>query len=115
MNKWDLAGGWELGENIALGLSVTESKWSAEDTAVDAKASSSFFTVGGGFSWTNNDKLVFDASATCGTAGGEQTVGANKTEWDSGTAFDVRTRLFYDWKDNVTVVPVAGSRSRTTR
>ena len=107
MNKWDLAGGWELGENIALGLSVTQSKWNAEDTAADAKASASFMTVGAGFSWTNNDKMVFDASATFGSAGGEQTVGANKTEWDSSTAFDIAARLFYDWKDNVTVVPVA--------
>lgn len=107
VNKWDLAGGWELGENIALGLSVTQSKWNAEDTAVDAKASSSFTTVGAGFSWTNNDKMVFDASATFGSAGGEQTIGTDKTEWDSSTAFDIAARLFYDWKDNVTVVPVA--------
>jgi hypothetical protein len=107
MNKWDLAGGWELGENIALGLSITQSKWNAEDTAADAKASNSFTTIGAGFSWTNNDKMVFDASATFGTAGGEQTVGTNKTEWDSSTAFDIAARLFYDWKDNVTVVPVA--------
>jgi hypothetical protein len=110
MNKWDLAGGWELGESIALGLSVTQSKWNAEDTEFSpggAKASSSFTTVGVGFSWTNNDKMVFDASATFGKAGGEQTLGADKTEWDSGTAFDIAARLFYDWKDNVTVVPVA--------
>ncbi len=107
MNKWDLAGGWELGENIALGLSITQSKWNAEDTGADAKASNSWLTVGGGFSWTNNDKMVFDASVTFGTAGGEQTVGTTKVEWDSGTAFDIAARLFYDWKDNVTVVPVA--------
>jgi hypothetical protein len=107
MNKWDLAGGWELGESIALGLSITQSKWNAEDTAVDAKASSSWLGVGAGFSWTNNDKMVFDASLTFGSAGGEQTVGATKVEWDSNTAFDIAARLFYDWKDNVTVVPVA--------
>jgi hypothetical protein len=111
MNRWDLAGGWELGESIALGLSITESKWSAEDTAADAKASNHFTTIGGGFSWTNNDKMVFDASATVGLAGGSAEYGtgatANKVEWDSKTAFDVAARLFYDWKDNVTLVPVA--------
>jgi hypothetical protein len=107
MNKWDIAGGWELGESIALGLSLTQSKWNAEDTAATAKASSSFETIGAGFSWTNNDKMVFDASVTFGTAGGEQTVGTNKTEWDSSKAFDLAARLFYDWKDNVTLVPVA--------
>jgi hypothetical protein len=111
MNRWDIAGGWELGENIALGLSITESKWSAEDTGADAEASNTFKTIGAGFSWTNNDKMVFDASVTFGMAGGDATVGTGATatsfEWDSSTAFDIAARLFYDWKDNVTVVPVA--------
>lgn len=111
MNKWDLAGGWELGENMALGVSITESKWNAEDTAANAKASNSFLTFGAGFSWTNNDKMVFDASLTVGKAGGSAEypsgTGTNKVEWDSGTAFDIAARLFYDWKDNVTLVPVA--------
>jgi hypothetical protein len=111
MNRWDLAGGWEIGENIALGVSITDSKWSAEDTGNDAKASNSFRTLGAGFSWTNNDKMVFDASLTVGKAGGSAEypsgTGTNKVEWDSGTAFDLAARLFYDWKDNVTLVPVA--------
>jgi hypothetical protein len=111
MNKWDLAGGWELGESIALGLSVTQSKWNAESSAIGFKASNQFLTIGGGFSWTNNDKMVFDATATFGTASGDSQMddgagGVTKVEWDSNTAFDIAGRLFYDWKDNVTVVPV---------
>lgn len=107
MNKWDIAGGWELGESIALGLSVTHSKWNAENTALTAEASNSWLTFGAGFTWTNNDNMVFDASATFGNAGGDATIGTTTVEWDSGTAFDIAARLFFDWKDNVTVVPVA--------
>ena len=107
MNKWDLAGGWEIGEAMALGLSFTHSKWNAEDTATDAEVSNSYITIGVGFTWTNNDNMVFDASATFGSAGGDATLGTTTVEWDSGTAFDIAARLFYDWKDNVTLVPVA--------
>jgi hypothetical protein len=107
MNKWDLGGGWELGDNIALGVSVTQSKWNAEDTAAAAKVSNSFMTFGAGITWTNNDKLVVDGSVTFGTAGGSEDIAGSKTEWDSKTAFDVAGRVFYDWKDNVTLVPVA--------
>jgi hypothetical protein len=107
MNKWDLGGGWELGDNIALGASITQSKWNAEDTAAAAKVSNSFMTFGAGITWTNNDKMVIDGSVTFGTAGGSEEIAGSKTEWDSKTAFDVAARMFYDWKDNVTVVPVA--------
>jgi len=107
MNKWDIAGAWELGEAISLGLSITQSKWTFEDTAADIDASNSFLTIGAGITWSNNDNMVFDGSVTFGTAGGDITQGANSVEWDSGTAFDVAARLFYDWKDNVTLVPVA--------
>lgn len=107
MNKWDVAGGWELGETMALGVSITHSKWNAEDTDAEAEVSNSFLTFGAGFTWTNNDNMVFDASVTYGSAGGDATIGTNTVEWDSGTAFDIAARLFYDWKDNVTLVPVA--------
>jgi hypothetical protein len=106
MNKWDLAGGWELGEAIALGLSITQSKWSAEDTANQAEASNSFVTVGAGVTWTNNENMVLDGAITFGSAGGDASVGTTSVEWDSKTAFDIAARLFYDWKDYVTVVPV---------
>jgi len=107
MNKWDIAGGWELGETIALGVSITHSKWNAEDTAANAEVSNSFLTFGAGITWTNNDNMVLDAAVTFGKAGGDATFGTTTTEWDSGTAFDIAARLFYDWKDNVTLVPMA--------
>jgi len=115
LNKWDLAGAWELGESISLGLSVTQSKWSYENSDPDGipatadaiDASNSFFTVGAGFTWTNNENMVFDAAVTYGKAGGDVAYGALTSEWDSGTAFDIAARLFYDWKDYVTLVPMA--------
>jgi hypothetical protein len=107
MNRWDVAGGWELGETIALGVSITQSKWEAEDTSANAQASNSWLTFGAGITWTNNDNMVFDGSFTFGNAGGDYSDGTNTVEWDSGTAFDIAARLFYDWKDNVTLVPVA--------
>ena len=107
MNKWDLAGAWDLGENAALGVSITQSKWSFEDTATDEKDDNSWITLGAGFSWTNADNLVIDAALNFGSAGGSYDDGAGLTaEWDSKTAFDVLGRLFYDWKDDVTLVPV---------
>jgi hypothetical protein len=107
VNRWDVAGGWDLGETIALGLSITQSKWKYEDTAANQKASNSWLTVGAGLSWTNNDNTTFDASVTFGQAGGDATDGTNTAEWDNKTAFDLGARLFYDWKDDVTLVPMA--------
>jgi hypothetical protein len=106
INKWDLAGAWDLGESASLGVSITQSKWSFEDTANDRDASNSWITLGAGFSWTNADNLVLDAALNFGNAGGTMADGAATTEWDSKTAFDVLGRLFWDWQDNVTVVPV---------
>jgi len=106
MNKWDLAGGWNIGETMALGISFTQSSWKVTDDAAQLDASNSFLTFGAGFSWSNNDNIVLDLSGTFGSAGGDITFGNQGVEWDSKTAFDLAGRLFYDWKDNVTVVPV---------
>ena len=107
VNRWDIAGGWDLGEAIALGLSITQSKWKYEDTGANEKASNSWLTVGAGLTWTNNDNTVIDASLSFGQAGGDATDGTNTAEWDSKAAFDLAARIFYDWKDDVTLVPIA--------
>ncbi len=106
VNRWDLAGGWDLGETIALGVSITQSKWAWEDTGADQKASNSWFTMGFGFTWTNNDNTTLDALLNFGQAGGDATDGTNTAEWDAKTAFDVAARLFWDWQDDVTLVPM---------
>ena len=109
INRWDVAGAWELGESFALGVSITQSKWSVEDTSTDFESDNSWLVFGAGATWTNNENMVFDVLFNFGNAGGETTGLAgpgSSLEWDSGTAFEIAARLFYDWKDNVTLVPV---------
>lgn len=114
MSKWDLAGGWELGENASLGVSFTRSSWSFEGSNPDTTADQSYTTVGVGGTWTNNEGFAFDAAFTWGSAGGEASFGATDpytVEFDSKTAFEVGARAFYDWKDDVTLVPVVSFQS----
>lgn len=106
INRWDIAGAWEIGETFALGVSITESKWFIEDTEADFSSDDSWMTIGAGATWTNNENTVLDVLFNFGSAGGSTTLGTASLEWDSGTAFEIAGRLFYDWKDNVTLVPV---------
>jgi hypothetical protein len=112
INRWDIAGAWELGETMALGVSITQSKWSIESTEVGSEfeADNSWLVLGAGFTWTNNENSVLDVLANFGMAGGEYTEGtgaATETlEWDSNTAFEIAARMFYDWKEDITIVPV---------
>jgi hypothetical protein len=121
VNKWDLAGGWEIGETIVLGFAYTRSSWKYEDeqnrgTQADptTKASVSWSTFGLGFTWTNNEDMIFDAAVTYVTAGGEiwtpspapAAPATTKLEWDKSGGFDLSARMFYDWKDYVTLVPL---------
>jgi hypothetical protein len=114
VNKWDLAGGWEVGETIVLGFAYTRSSMSAEftdgaDAANNQKLTSSWSTYGIGFTWTNNESMILDATFTYASAGGdwENVNGsAEKWEWDKSTGYEFSARLFWDWKDYVTVVPL---------
>ncbi|MCH7548418.1 MAG: hypothetical protein IH969_02590 [Candidatus Krumholzibacteriota bacterium] len=109
INRWDLAGGWEFGENMALGVNYTRSSWSSDiidpDPDMTTRSSNTWTTVGAGFSWSDNEAIAFDALLNVGFLGGEFDAGpvAGTEEWDSKTSFDLAARLFYDWKDNVTV------------
>jgi len=114
LNRWDIAGAWEIGETFALGVSITESKWSVSDTetgiGANFESDNSWMTIGVGGTWTNNENMVLDVLLNFGTAGGSTTTtlgsASDKLEWDSSTAFEIAARMFYDWKDNVTLVPV---------
>ncbi len=114
VNKWDLAGGWEVGESIVLGFAYTRSSMSAEYTnAADAteneKLTSSWSTYGLGFTWTNNESMIIDATFTLASAGGKwENVNntAETWEWDKSTGYELSARLFWDWKDYVTLVPL---------
>ena len=113
MNKWDLAGGWEVGESIVLGFAYTRSSMSAEytdgaDAANNEKLTSSWSTYGLGFTWTNNESMIMDLAFTFASAGGKwENVNntAETFEWDKSTGIELSGRLFWDWKDYVTVVP----------
>lgn len=118
MNKWDFAGGWELGDNASVGVSVTRSSWMYEDPTNDANQS--LTTVGVGGTWSNNEDLTFDGSFTWGIANGDANFEFNPfggptepytVEFDSKNAFEIAGRAFYDWTDNTTLVPVASFAS----
>jgi hypothetical protein len=114
VNKWDLAGGWEIGENSVLGFAFTRSSFKIEDQQSDPQVESSvsWTSLGFGYTFTNNEDLIFDAAFTYATAGGELTLTAtpapdpSQWEWDKNSAFDIAARAFWDWKDYVTLVPV---------
>ncbi len=114
VNKWDVAGGWEIGESWVLGLAYTRSSVKSESTDEDGtnKASVSWATYGIGATWSNNDNMIVDAAFTYASAGGETDLGKttaparNKYEYDKGTGLDFSARMFYDWKDYVTVIPL---------
>jgi hypothetical protein len=120
MNKWDVAGGWEIGDNASLGVSLTRSSWNFESP--DTKANQSFTSVGVGGTWSNNEDMTLDGAFTWGVANGDANFstapggvpGATDpytVEFDSKTAFEIAGRAFYDWTDNTTVVPVASFSS----
>jgi hypothetical protein len=120
VNKWDLAGGWDIGESIVLGVAYTRSSMKAEytngtDATVNQKLTSSWSTYGAGVTWTNNEDMILDATFTLAMAGGkwenadvdgDGTGDGETLEWDKSTGIDVSARMFWDWKDYVTVVPV---------
>jgi hypothetical protein len=114
LNKWDVAGGWEVGENISLGASLTRSSWDYEDP--NTAANQSFTSVGIGGTYSNNDGFAVDGTFTWGTANGDANFETNPgvgaanpytVEFDSKSAIEIAGRAFWDWKDYVTVVPVA--------
>ena len=114
INTFDLAGGWEIGDNMALGVNFTRSRWSLKSTdsatppAENVEVDNTYTTLGAGFSWTNNETMVLDLLLNLGFAGGsalfgEETQANPKAEWDSNSAFDLAGRFFWDWKDDITV------------
>jgi hypothetical protein len=110
INTIDLAGGWEIGENMALGVNFTRSRASWESNDPDTSRSRTWTTIGAGFTWTNNEDMVADFLFNYGMAGGEDKfatgqapTGTRLIEWDSKAAIDIAGRFFYDWTDEVTV------------
>jgi hypothetical protein len=110
VNKWDAAGGWEIGESFVLGASYTRSSYKSELTGTTPveEYSLSWSTYGLGLTWSNNDNMLADIAFTYGSYGGDWIASDPQitVEVDKGTSLDFAGRLFYDWKDYVTVVPL---------
>jgi len=107
INTLDIGGGWEIGENMAVGASFTRSRASWESKgAPDSSRTRTWTTIGAGFTWTNNDNMLADFLFNYGMAGGkdEWTTGDPRiVEWDSKSAIDIAGRFFYDQSDAITI------------
>jgi hypothetical protein len=119
INKFDLAGGWELGDNFLLGVSITHSGWKYDytDTLATEDTKGSMFTFGVGGTWTNNEDVTIDGSLTIAMSSVEGTLSEELSaaplieangdlQDDHSMAFDFATRLFWDWTDNTQIVPM---------
>jgi len=107
-NKFAIQWGKEF-ESLALGLGFTRSDMSSEYTdAIDQKLQSSFTSFGGGIRGDLGDAAYADLAVTVGIIGGEIDMGdgSGKLDFDKKTAFDVGARMFYEWKDYATLVPL---------
>ncbi|MFQ5511302.1 MAG: hypothetical protein ACE5EO_05585 [Candidatus Krumholzibacteriia bacterium] len=108
--KFVLGWGNEL-EQLSYGLVFSRSDASSEVTAplASTQENVSFTAFGAGVRADLGDKAYFDISATYGTASGDSIgPGGGGDKFDSSTAFDISGRLFWEWRDDVTVVPYVG-------
>jgi hypothetical protein len=105
-NKFAIQWGKEF-EGLALGLGFTRSD---EGMSNGYAANISFTTFGGGIRTDLGDNAYADLALTFGMAGGENIIddaGAPDTsDFDKKNVLDVAARIFYEWKDYVTLVPL---------
>ena len=133
INKFDVAWGYDVNEDLAVGVAFTYSSWMYETTFDytteiggddyfrddEMTSDNSFMTIGAGATWSNGEDMTADVQFTIGMASfegegtmitGRETVDTTTTSFaledDNSMALDVAARFFYDWKEGVTVVPV---------
>ena len=97
--KFVFSWGNEIEDVLSYGFMFTRSDASIETTA-DGTNDINFLTLGGGIRGDIGDKTYYDVALTYGTAGGD-TLGG----FDKGTAFDLGARAFYEYRDDLTLVP----------
>ena len=102
--KFALGWGKQL-SSIAIGLEFTRSDGSLEVSGGDGKVNYNFMTFGGGIRWDINENMYGDAAVTFGTGGGDMVDGEG---WDKKTSWDLEARLFWEFTDDVTLVPYFG-------
>lgn len=86
-------------ESLSYGIGFTRSDASNENSTTSTE-DLGFTTIGGGLRVDIGDKVYGDVAVTFGIADGDTMTG-----FDSSTSFDLAARLFWEWLDNVTLVP----------
>ncbi|UCH83965.1 MAG: hypothetical protein JSW50_16250 [Candidatus Latescibacterota bacterium] len=111
--KFAIAWGKQL-NSIALGIEFTRSDGSIEVTGAP-KINYNFATLGGGVRWDINEDTYGDAAVTIGWGGGDLyqiDTGAGTivagNGWDKKTSYDLEARVFWEFLDDVTLVPYFG-------
>ncbi|MEE9271110.1 MAG: hypothetical protein V3V49_12715 [Candidatus Krumholzibacteria bacterium] len=107
--KFVLAWGNEL-EQFSYGINFTRSDAEFENTdplAPPELETLSFTTFGGGVRADLGENAYLDVAVTYGKAGGETTP-AGLDVFDTSTAFDIAGRIFFEWRDDITMVPFVG-------
>jgi hypothetical protein len=97
--KFVLQYGNDIGEVVAIGITLAISSSSVETTAGGTN-DIKYYAFGAGARGDLGEKMYWDAALTFGTAGGD-TLGG----FDPGSAFDFAGRLFWEWQEDLTLVP----------
>jgi len=97
--KFILSWGNEIEDVLSYGLMFTSSNASVE-TSPGSTDDMSYWTFGAGIRGDIGDDAYYDAALTFGNAGGD-TLGG----FDKGTAWDFAFRAFWEWTDELTLVP----------
>ena len=97
--------------SIALGVNFNRSDGSIEASGGE-KINYTFLSIGGAVRWDINEDMYGDAAFTYGTAGGDMIDPEGAPDqaagWDKKTSFDIEARLFWEFLDDVTMVPYFG-------
>ena len=97
--KFVFSWGNEVEDVIAYGITFTSSD-AMEETTAGGKNNIKMFTLGAGIRGDIGEKTYYDAAITFGNAGGD-TLGG----FDNGTSWDFAFRAFWEWQDDLTLVP----------
>ena len=108
VNKFAIHWGKEF-DGLALGLAFTRSDKGEEDTTPDSPAPAhpnynmSYTTLGAGVRMDVGESAYADFAVTMGLAGGGLT---DSTEFDKKMSLNFAGRMFWEWKEYATIVPV---------
>ena len=108
VNKFAIHWGKEL-DGLAIGLAFTRSDKGEEDTTPDDPLPASpnynisYTTLGAGLRTDVGENAYADFAVTMGLAGGGMT---DSTEFDKKMSLNFAGRMFWEWKEYATIIPV---------